>query len=101
MIVFFLIKGGIIINKNFEKVDAPIIGADGNVFNLIGICQRSLKENGYQKEAKELGDRVTSSKSYDEALNMLTQLQNLESRLKIWKTMMMTILISIFKEILL
>ena len=76
MIVFFLIKGGIIINKNFEKVDAPIIGADGNVFNLIGICQRSLKENGYQKEAKELGDRVTSSKSYDEALNIMMEYVN-------------------------
>lgn len=76
MIVFFSIKGGIIINKNFEKVDAPIIGADGNVFNLIGICQRALKENGYQKEAKELGDRVTSSKSYDEALNIMMEYVN-------------------------
>lgn len=76
MIVFFSIKGGIIINKNFEKVDAPIIGADGNVFNLIGICQRALKENGYQKEAKELSDRVTSSKSYDEALNIMMEYVN-------------------------
>ena len=33
--------------KEFEKVDAPIIGADGNVFNLIGICSRELKNNGY------------------------------------------------------
>ena len=45
-------------NKDFEKVDAKIIGADGNVFNLLGICQRALKENGYKQEAEELYKRV-------------------------------------------
>ena len=35
--------------KEFNKVDAKIIGADGNVFNLIGICQRALRKNGYNK----------------------------------------------------
>lgn len=62
--------------KDFEKVDAEIIGADGNVFNLIGICQRALKRNGYRDEAKELADRVTSSSSYDEALNIMMEYVN-------------------------
>lgn len=55
----------------FKKVKAKIIGVDSNVFNLIGICTRSLKENGYSNEAKELQQRVTSSKSFDEALQIM------------------------------
>lgn len=50
---------------------APIIGADGNVFNLIGICQKALKTNGYEDMAKELTDRVKNSHSYDEALQIM------------------------------
>lgn len=61
------------INVGFEKVKAPIIGADGNVFNLIGICSRALKEKGYREQAKELQERVTSSKSYDEALQVMME----------------------------
>lgn len=63
-------------NKEFEKVDAPIIGADGNVFNLIGICKRALKSNGYVKEAEELVNRVTNSHSYDEALEIMMEYVN-------------------------
>lgn len=62
--------------KEFEKVDAPIIGADGNVFNLIGICSRELKNNGYSKEAKEMQDRVTQCHSYEEALSIMTEYVN-------------------------
>lgn len=56
-----------------EKPKAPIIGADGNIFNLIGICQRALKKEGLILEAKELADRVTSSHSYEEALAILCE----------------------------
>lgn len=63
-------------NKDFEKVDAKIIGADGNVFNLLGICQRALKENGYKQEAEELYKRVTNSSSYDTALNIMQEYVN-------------------------
>ena len=63
-------------NKEFEKVDAKIIGADGNVFNLIGICQRALKEKGYNDEAKELYERVINSKSYGIALNIMQEYVN-------------------------
>jgi len=62
--------------EDFEKVDAPIIDADGNVFNLIGICQRALKSNGYKKEANELLERVTNSGSYDEALQIMFEYVN-------------------------
>lgn len=57
-------------------MDAPIIGADGNIFSLIGICQRALKDNGYKDKAKELADRVTSSHSYNEALQIIMEYVN-------------------------
>lgn len=64
-------KGGFKIKKEFKKVSAPIIGADGNVFNLISICVKSLKENGFKEEAEEMKKRINSSKSYDEALSIM------------------------------
>lgn len=60
-------------DKKFKKVPAKIIGADGNVFNLIGICTKALKRNGYYDEAKELFTRIQESKSYDEALSIMTE----------------------------
>ena len=51
----------------------PIIGADGNIFNLLGIASRTLKNNGMTDEAKEMYDRVTSSESYNDALCIITE----------------------------
>ena len=34
----------------------------------MGIASRTLKQNDMREEAKEMCDRITSSKSYDEAL---------------------------------
>lgn len=59
--------------KEIEKPLAPIIGADGNVFNLIGICSRALKTAGYPDKAKEMTDRITNSGSYDEALFIMCE----------------------------
>ena len=56
-----------------NKPFAPIIGADGNVFNLIGICSRALKDAGYYDKAKEMANRVTSSGSYEEALSIMCE----------------------------
>lgn len=61
-------------SKNAEqlenKPEAPIIGADSNVFNLIGICSLALNKAGYNDKAKEMTNRITNSKSYDEALSI-------------------------------
>lgn len=54
-------------------MSAPIIGADGNIFNLISICIKSLKENGFKDEAEEMKKRINSSKSYDEALSIMCE----------------------------
>ena len=54
-----------------NKPKAPIVGADSNVFNLIGICSKALKNAGYTAEAQEMTDKVMQSSSYDEALSIM------------------------------
>lgn len=51
-----------------EKPKCPLIGADGNIFNLMGIASRTLRQNDMDDQAKEMRDRITASGSYDEAL---------------------------------
>ena len=53
------------------KPKCPLIGADGNIYNLMGIASSTLRRNGMADEAKEMRSRITSSGSYDEALCIL------------------------------
>lgn len=53
-----------------KKPDCPLIGQDGNIFNLLGIASRTLKNHDMADEASEMRNRVMSSGSYDEALLM-------------------------------
>ncbi|MEG0164892.1 DUF3991 and TOPRIM domain-containing protein [Anaerorhabdus sp.] len=56
-----------------KKPQAPIVGADGNIFNLMGIASNTLKEAGLVKEADEMFHKITQSGSYDEALNIMME----------------------------
>ena len=59
------------------KPDCALIGCDSNIFNLLGIASRTLKQNGMADEAKEMCSRVTSSSSYYEALNIIGEYVNI------------------------
>lgn len=56
-----------------NKPECPIIGADGNIFNIIGIATRSLNNCGMDDAAKEMQSRVTASGSYSEALAIISE----------------------------
>lgn len=56
-----------------EKPIAKVLGQNGNVFNLIAICSRALKDNGQSDKAKEMSDRVFDSESYNEALSIMSE----------------------------
>lgn len=62
-----------------NKPDCPLIGQDGNVFNIIGIASRTMKENGMSEEAKEMSSRVFASGSYSEALSIIGEYVNITS----------------------
>jgi hypothetical protein len=60
-----------------QKPDCPLIGRDGNIFNLMGIASRTLKDSGMKSEAAEMRDRITSNGSYDNALAVIGEYVNI------------------------
>ena len=61
------------------KPRCRLIGENGNIFNLMGIVSRTLKEAGETEKADEMIKRITSgAKSYDEALAMLMEYVDVE-----------------------
>lgn len=60
-----------------QRPDAPIIGAPGNIFSVIGIARRALKKAGLKDEAEEMQRRIiTTAKSYNQALQMVMHYVN-------------------------
>ena len=53
----------------------PLIGQNGNIFNLVGIAAATLRENGMADEAKEMTGRIMGGEchSYEAALAILTE----------------------------
>ncbi len=67
-------------NENKQpKPNCPLIGEDGNVFNLIGIAARTLRRNGMSAEASEMTSKVFDSGSYEEALKIIGDYVNITS----------------------
>lgn len=62
-----------------RKPDCPLIGQDGNIFNLVGIASRTLKSHGMSEQAKDMCDRVFASVSYQEALCIIGEYVNITS----------------------
>lgn len=61
-----------------EKPDCQLIGQDGNIFNLMGIAARSLRQNGMASEAQEMTSRISSQAgSYDDALGIIGEYVNI------------------------
>ena len=67
-------------NENKQsKPDCPLIGEDGNIFNLVGIAARTLKRNGLPEQASEMTDKVFGSGSYEEVLGIIGEYVNITS----------------------
>ena len=62
-----------------SKPTCPLIGTDGNIFNLVGIASRTLKRNGLSDEASEMTSKVFKSGSYEEALGIIGEYVNITS----------------------
>lgn len=55
------------------KPKCKLTGADGNIFNLIGLARKALREAGQRELGEEMTNRVYTSKSYDEALQIIME----------------------------
>ncbi len=62
-----------------QKPDCALIGQDGNIFNLVGIAARTLRQHGQQNQAMEMTRRVFASDSYDKALCIIGEYVNITS----------------------
>lgn len=60
-----------------QKPDCKLIGEDGNIFNLMGIASKTLRQNGMAEQAVEMRDRICSSGSYGEALCIIGDYVNI------------------------
>lgn len=55
-----------------DRPECKLIGENGNIFNLIGIANRVLRNNDMRVYANEMTDRcINSAGSYDEALSII------------------------------
>lgn len=72
--------GGFLEEPAIQRPNCPLIGEDGNIFNLVGIASRTLKEAGQPDQAQEMAQRVFASGSYEEALGILGEYVNIVSR---------------------
>ena len=71
-------KLGGFVNES-TKPNCALIVEDGNIFNLLGIASRTLKENNMSEEAKEMQNRVLGSDSYEKALGIIGEYVNITS----------------------
>ena len=73
--------GGFITEQQeMQKPDCPLVGQDGNIFNLMGIASRTLRRNGMSEQASEMCDRITETAgSYSEALGIIGEYVNITS----------------------
>ncbi len=61
------------------KPNCPLIGENGNIYNLVGIAAKTLKRNGMSTEASEMSEKVFKSGSYEEALGIIGEYVNITS----------------------
>lgn len=59
-----------------KKPIAKLIGADGNIFNLVGIAAKALRKAGQEDQVSEMRKKVMKSKSYDQALQVIMDYVN-------------------------
>jgi hypothetical protein len=60
------------------KPKCKLIGENGNIFNLMGIASRTLKEAGLKEQAGEMIERIQNSGSYYEALGIIMEYLDVE-----------------------
>jgi len=64
--------------EKLMKPTCKLIGQDGNIFNLINIVSKVLKNNDLHDKAKEMTDRIFNSRSYNEALRNISEYVEIE-----------------------
>jgi hypothetical protein len=57
-----------------KKPTAALVGANGNIYNLIGIASQALKRASQRELAEEMQKRIyTEANNYDEAIQIIME----------------------------
>ena len=75
-----------------EKPDCELIGQDGNIFNLMGIASRTLRQNGMEEQAQEMRERIMGGDcpDYSTALGIIGEYVNITGPKEPEETITMT-----------
>lgn len=65
--------------KTSDKPDCRLIGENGNIFNLMGIAESTLREHGLAEHAVEMRERIMGGGCHDyyEALAIIGDYVNI------------------------
>lgn len=56
----------------YPKITVKLVGKDGNIFNLMGLVQKAMREAGVPKDDRsQFLKEVSFSNSYDQALQVI------------------------------
>lgn len=63
------------LDQERQKPSCPLIGQNGNIFHLMGLASRTLRQCGMADEAKEMQNRIMGGDchSYEEALRIISE----------------------------
>ena len=64
---------------NNKKPNCPLIGQDGNIFNLMAIASRTLREHDMAEQATEMCERIRNCANYYSALGVIGEYVNITS----------------------
>ena len=62
-----------------KKPNCPLIGQDGNIFNLMAIASRTLREHDMAEQATEMCERIRNCGNYYSALGVIGEYVNITS----------------------
>lgn len=65
--------GGFIQEQKPVKPKMELLGRDGNIFSIMGTASQLLQMAGMHDQNKEMIDRVTSCRGYDQALHIISE----------------------------
>jgi len=63
----------------YKNITVKLVGEDGNVFNIIGLLNRALRQSGIGKdEISQIDSDLMSSESYNQVLQKIMSLVNVK-----------------------
>lgn len=76
--------GGFAREQTAKKPDCPLIGEDGNIFNLIGVASRTLRENDLHEQTEKMRERIMDGECHDyyAALRVIGEYVNITGKPK-------------------